>query len=279
MNKSHLAQYAVKSEFVQANGLKFHVGVAGVGPGLLFLSGTNSDLRRENTPLTSPLIDHFTVLAFDQRGMGQSDKPDQPYTMQHYAEDAAAILDVMGWSSAKVVGYSFGGMVAQELAIGWPTQVSRLVLVATTAGGAGGSSYPLHQLEALEPEERARKAIEIADLSFTKEWQAANPEDATLRIKQKMIAQHQYADEPGAAAGAARQLAARAEHNTFDRLMKISQPTLVLGGDRDGQAPLAAQHAMAKRIPDCQFETLEGSHGMLWENSATFAKIADFLKD
>lgn len=258
--------------------MNFRIGVAGSGPDLLFLTGTNADLRQENTPLTSPLVKHFTVLTFDQRGMGQSDKPDLPYSMLDYAKDAASMLDVLGWKKTKVAGYSFGGMVAQELAIGWPDRVSKLVLAATTAGGAGGSSYPLHELKTLKPEDRARRSIEVADLRFTKAWQKDNPEDAKTRVEQKMISQAMFAAEPGAEMGAARQLAARATHNTYDRLPLIKQPTLVLAGDRDGQAPIAAQRAMSERITDCRFEEIEGSHGMLWESGDTFQAITRFLQ-
>lgn len=265
-------------ETVRANGLDFHVGVAGCGSRLLFLTGSNGDLRLVNTPLNSPLVDDFEVLTFDQRGMGQSSKPDRPYSMLEYAEDAIAILDAIGWGQVKVVGYSFGGMVAQEMAIRWPERISRLALVATTAGGAGGLSYPIHEFIDLEPRDRARRSIEVADTRFTTAWQEANPDEANTRIETKMVAQSQFSSEPGAAIGTARQLAARAQHDTYDRLHKISQPTLVLGGHQDGQAPLVSQQAMAKRISNCQFKSIEGSHGMLWENTTTFEMIAGFMK-
>jgi pimeloyl-ACP methyl ester carboxylesterase len=65
----------------------------------------------------SPLADKFTILAYDQRGLGQTDKPDIPYAMGDYANDAAGLLESQGWTSSYVIGVSFGGMVAQELAI------------------------------------------------------------------------------------------------------------------------------------------------------------------
>lgn len=252
--------------------------VAGSGPRLLFLTGSAADLRKANTPLRPPLTTHFEVLTYDQRGMGQSDKPDMPYSMQDYATDAVAILDALGWDRVLLAGYSFGGMVAQEIAIHWPQRVRRLALAATTAGGAGGSSYPIEKFSGLEPYERARRGLEVSDLSFTPDWQAANPEAAAARIRKRMSAQAQFADAPGAAVGRRRQLAARAAHDTYDRLGQITAPTLVLAGTRDGQAPMAAQQAMARQIPNGRFETCDGSHQMLWESDETFLRMVAFLQ-
>jgi len=263
---------------ITANGLTFMTGLEGQGPRFLFISGTGADLRRANTALTSPLTKDFQILSYDQRGMGQSEKPDRPYTMQDYAEDAVAILDAYGWDDALLAGYSFGGMVAQEIAIRWPERVTRLILMATTAGGEGGSSYPLENLSGLPPEERARKAMEVSDLTFTQKWQADNPEASQMRITNKIQAQKEFAGEPNAAMGARRQLAARAGHNTYDRLNCITAPTLVLSGTHDGQAPMPAQKAMAEAIPNCQFEIMPGSHGMLWESNAVFDRISQFMK-
>jgi pimeloyl-ACP methyl ester carboxylesterase len=67
--------------------------------------------------------------------------------MASYAADGAALLDHAGWTTARVFGISFGGMVAQELAVTWPDRVERLALLCTSPGGEGGSSYPLHELD------------------------------------------------------------------------------------------------------------------------------------
>ena len=75
--------------------------------------------------------------------------------MADYAADALALLDHVGWDRARVVGVSFGGMVAQELAVTAPERVERLALLCTSPGGAGGASYPLHELAALPEAERA----------------------------------------------------------------------------------------------------------------------------
>ena len=85
-------------------------------------------MRRKPSVLESPLARRFTLLAYDQRGLGQSSKPDRAYRMADYAGDAAQMMEAVGWSSARVLGISFGGMVAQEFALRYPQKVERLAL-------------------------------------------------------------------------------------------------------------------------------------------------------
>src|SRR4051794_22560212 len=116
---------------------------AGSGAPLLAISGSRGDLRRRPNLLESPLANTFDVLAYDQRGLGRTSKPDQPYSIADYADDAAAVLDAVGWERAKVVGVSFGGMVALEMVLRHPNRVAKLALCCTSPGGDGGASYPL----------------------------------------------------------------------------------------------------------------------------------------
>lgn len=118
---------------------------------LLAISGSRGDLRRKPT-----LAKSFDVLAYDQRGLGRTSKPSKAYSISDYADDAAALLDAVGWERVRVVGVSFGGMVTLELVLGHLDRVSKLVLCCTSPGGEGGSSYPLHTLQNLPADERAR---------------------------------------------------------------------------------------------------------------------------
>ena len=126
--------------FAAVNGIRIHYELSGTGPRLLHISGSGGDLRRQPGVFDSPLSAHFEILAYDQRGLGQTDKLDGTYTMMDYAQDANDLLDVVGWDRCMVIGISFGGMVAQELALHSPQRVERLVLACTSSGGAGGSS-------------------------------------------------------------------------------------------------------------------------------------------
>ena len=81
-------------------GHALHYERAGAGAPLLMISGSGGDLRRKPSPLESPLARDFELLAYDQRGMGRSDAPPGPWSMADYADDAAALLDAVGWAAA-----------------------------------------------------------------------------------------------------------------------------------------------------------------------------------
>lgn len=263
--------------FAEIGGLKLHYQISGRGPRLLYIGLTGDDLRARPNILDSPLAGAFTVLAYDQRGLGQSDKPAPPYAMADYAADVAGLLSAVGWERAAVLGVSFGGMVAQELALGWPEKVSRLVLACTSSGGAGGASYPLHELAALDEPARAGRLEELADLRRDAAWRAANQAEFADLVGKRLERWRVGAGEPGRAAGAAAQLQARVGHDTHDRLGHLAMPVLVAGGLYDGIAPPANQRSLADAIPGARLAMFEGGHWFLWQDPAAFQAAADFL--
>ncbi|NJN51272.1 MAG: alpha/beta fold hydrolase [Gammaproteobacteria bacterium] len=251
----------------------------GSGPDLLFISGTGGDLRVRPGVLDTPLAAQFSVTAYDQRGLGRTAKPVGPYTMRDYAADALGLLDYLELSRVRVIGVSFGGMVAQELALLAPARIERLVLCCTSAGGAGGASYPLHELAALPGPERARRGLALGDTRRTDEWRAANP-DVVARIDQQAAAAAAVgADDPDKARGADLQLAARANHDTWQRLSGMTVPTLLCAGRYDGIAPMANMEAMAVQIPSARLEVFEGGHLFLIQDRRANPTIASWLLD
>ncbi|MBU1378358.1 MAG: alpha/beta hydrolase [Alphaproteobacteria bacterium] len=257
------------------NGLTFHFERAGSGPPLLFISGTGGDLRTQPNVFASPLARTFDLLAYDQRGLGRTDKPDVPYSMADYADDAAALLDHVGWDEALVMGASFGGMVAQELALRHPARVKRLVLACTSPGGEGGASFPFHDIEHLKGEDRARHMIPISDVRRDAAWAATHPADYEKLVE--LGSADPFAGEPGRAEGAHRQLEARRDHDTWDRLPQIACPTLIAAGRYDGIALPSAQEKMAARIPGAALQWFEGGHLFMLQDRAAYPAMIAFL--
>ncbi len=263
--------------FARVNGLDLYWERRGAGEPLLFISGTGADLRHKPNVFDGPLAKAFDVLAYDQRGLGRSGKPDTPYSMADYGDDAAGLMDAIGWTRAGVVGVSFGGMVAQELVLRHPDRVSRLVLACTSPGGAGGASYPFHQIEHLKGEARARHLIPISDTRHDAAWAEAHRE-----VHAQMVAfgsVDPYKDEPGHAAGAHRQLEARAGHDTWDRLAQIACPTLIAGGRYDGIALPETQERMAARIPGARLRFFDGGHLFMLQDRAALPAMIGFLNE
>jgi 3-oxoadipate enol-lactonase len=257
------------------NSLDLYYERAGSGPPLLFISGTGGDLRVKPNVFDGPLGKTFDLLGYDQRGLGQSDKPDRAYTMADYADDAAALMGELGWDEALVVGASFGGMVAQELALRHPARVRRLVLACTSPGGAGGASFPFHEIDHLQGEARARHMMPISDTRRDAAWAAANPELHAQFVA--MAAADPYAAEPGRAMGARRQLDARAGHDVWDRLGDIRMPVLIAAGKYDGIARPETQLNLAMRIPGSTLRFFEGGHLFMIQDRAATPAIIDFL--
>ncbi len=248
----------------------------GSGPRLLYISGTGGDLRQRPGVLEGPLARRFEVLAYDQRGMGRSSKPDVPYAMADYADDAAGLMDAVGWDDALVVGVSFGGMVAQELVLRHPDRVRRLVLCCTSPGGAGGASYPLHEIAHLQGEARARFMIPLLDTRRDEAWAQAQRD--AYRELVSFTASNPFAHEPGHLAGARRQIEARQGHDAWDRLEGVACPVLCAGGRYDGVALPATMQRMADRIPGARLRLFEGGHLFMQEDPDALPAIIEFLE-
>mgnify|MGYP001549646769 FL=1 len=247
---------------------------AGHGPRLLYIGGTGGDLRVRPNVLDGPLVRHFDVVAYDQRGLGQTSKPQGPYTMVDYAEDAAALLDALGWGQTLVLGVSFGGMVAQELILRFPEKVRALALACTSAGGAGGASFPLHELSGLPEAERLARHLAVSDLRRDARWRTANPEHWARLLQTARERQSEARFQPGARW----QLEARAGHDPWDRLAGIRTPVLLAGGRYDGIAPPANMQAIARRIPKAELQLFDGGHLFLIQDKQAYLFIIQWLE-
>lgn len=256
------------------NGIDVYYERSGDGPPLLFLNGSGSTLV-EAEPMLARLRPHFDVLAHDQRGLGRTTIPDGPYTMAGYAADAGALAAHVGWDSYRVVGISFGGMVAQELAVTVPERIERLALLVTSAGGAGGASYPLHTLADVPEAQRAAIGLRLMDTRFTPEWLAEHPADRML--VEAFAARSAVAKGDDVVRGERLQLEARSHHDVYDRLPRITGPTFVGSGRYDGIAPPANGEAIAARIAGAELQTYDGGHAYLYQDRAGFPDLLAFL--
>lgn len=241
---------------VEVDGARLYVEVAGGGPPLLSIAGSGSVLTEESGPAASPLSRHFTVAAYDHRGLGRSVSQDRALTMADFADDAFAVADALQWQEFAVFGPSFGGMVAQHMAVSRPERIDRLVLCCTSSGGPGGSSYPLH--ERPEP-------LQVMRLSDTR------PETWP-----QMTAFFTGGDAPNEP-GYQRQLQARAAHDVWEQLPSVTARTLVASGRYDAIAPPENGAAIASRIPGARYEVFEGGHPFVYQDARAWPVLLDFL--
>lgn len=248
--------------------LALHVRVEGQGPPLLFLGGSNFDLSLRSAVFDSVLIDHFTVAAADPRGLGKSAAPAGPWLMSDYAADAVALMDALDWQSAFVLGESFGAMVGLELSLLAGHRVERLALAAGAPGGAGGSSWPIHELlDISDPRERAIRSLGIQDMRFAQRL-IDEPQACEQLIDERIGNERRFLAHEGNATGYARLLATRATHDCWNRLTHISTETIIIAGEFDGQAPLDRSRAMADRIPDASLHVFPFGHTVCFASAA-----------
>jgi pimeloyl-ACP methyl ester carboxylesterase len=220
-------------------------------------------------PIVAPLADRYRVLTFDNRGIGESDKPEGPYTARAMADDALQVLDEAGIESAHVFGVSLGGMIAQELVVAAPERVDKLVLGCTHPGY--GDGYPL-------PAATAKLFAEAPSL----------PPEVALRrfVENSMVARGDVAEEvyrgrlanPPDPDGWAAQAAAGTRFAGVDQ-SQIDKPTLVLTGSDDNVVDARNSELLAQRIPGARLHRFEGTgHLFFWEQPDEVVRIvSEFL--
>ncbi len=262
--------------FVKTARLTHYVEQAGSGPSLLVLNGSGADLRQKPNIMDSPLSAAFHLTCHDQRGLGQTEKPETPYTMADYADDAVALMDALALDKPMVLGISFGGMVGQELAIRHPDRVSRLALWCTSSGGDGGASYPLHTLSHLDDEAHLHAMIKLNDARLDDKFIADNPDFVAMaRARRDLSA---YQDEPLWAEGRSAQLAARARHDCWSRLAHITCPTFLGGGTYDNIATPDNMRALNDRIAHSTLTFYEGGHLFMLQDPKAFRDVQAFFE-
>ncbi len=246
--------------------------VSGSGPRLLYVNGSGSTLDDAGL-ITGLLASKFEVLAYDYRGLGRSGEVTGGYTMSDCATDAVSVMDAAGWPTSLVVGMSFGGMVALELVVSHPERVDRLALLCTSTGGPGGSSFPLEELDGLDPATRQARRRTLMDTRFDSAWLDSHPDDRRLVAVIESRASGRDPDQPGIQ----EQLKARSNHDTWDRLATITCPTFIGCGRYDGIAPLQNSEAMASAITGAELHVYPGGHGFLSQAPESFDDVTRFL--
>lgn len=193
------------------------------------------------------------VIAIDNRGTGQSDKPRPPYSMARLADDVACVMTAAKVDRATIVGISMGGMIAQHVAIRHPEKVKGLVLLATMAGlphariPAWRTLVTLFKIGA----GRDKSGAGVASLLL--------PKAALPRAKELFAGWQPLMEEaPVSPAAFAGQFAAILRHSTGFKLKNVKVPTVVVTGDEDLLVPPKNSHLLAKRIPGAKLEILQG---------------------
>lgn len=228
-----------------------------------------------------PFFGGFKSIYFDNRGTGLSDKPEGIYTVEAMAEDASNLLRALGIAKAKVFGVSMGGMIAQELTLRHPEQVSKVVLGCTMAGGTTAKMAAPEIVEKLMtaqkmmPSDPERAFDLLLPVLVPDEFIAQHPE-----LKQMMIAGAKMIP-PTPPETADRALAGIQQFNAYDRLGQIKCPVLIVHGDKDVLVPPENADLIKRKIPQAEMYIIPGA-GHAFQAAdpvGIHQKIVDWLKN
>lgn len=246
----------------------------GRGEPLLMIQGWGMDITGWQF-IIEPLSELFQVIVFDNRGTGRSEVTPGNYTTRQLADDAAALLNHLRIDKAHVLGWSMGGMIAQELVLAYPRKVNRLILSASSAKVTAKSSFiAWSNVEAINRGELQTSVNWQLSFCFSKALFANEP--LLFEIKESAL----NPPYPVSYDGLISQFAAVDSHDRRGRLRSIKSPTLVLGAKEDGIIDIEQVKALALEIDNSEFRSLPGGHMYHIEYSDVFARaVIEFLKD
>jgi pimeloyl-ACP methyl ester carboxylesterase len=259
--------------YVEISGRKVRVRVRGEGPPLLLINGLGGNVATWTSLAHN--LDGVQVISFDAPGAGRSDSPLAPYTISHVADVAAAVLDETGHDRADVLGYSFGGAVAQTMARRFPDRVRRLVLVGTSCG-IGAIPGSLRALMAVTTP--LRQYSHTGYGLMMKMLELAPEEEENLALLEQTAAWHREA--PPSPIGYLWQVAAFSNFNSLPWLHEIDQPTLVVTGSHDRLVPMANSAILATYLPHARMRVFDrwGHYLLNDPASGAAAMVGDFLR-
>jgi proline iminopeptidase len=264
---------------VDVNGSQLFMQEFGSGPIALVLHGglgVAQQLYRSLDALATML--HLVYI--DHRGNGRSSRPDpDTLTMTQWADDAAAVAALVGnGEPVIVIGHSFGGFIAQELAISHPAVVRALILVATTPGQLGRDELPAPA----GPPIPDKFAALLATMPATDGELAAGMADlapAYLHIAAPELLTALMADTIFSAVAMRRGFEELATWSSVDRLAAVGMPVLVIAGRHDAFTAWPQAERIANRLPDGEVIVFENSAHFPWldEPAAFFDALMDWL--
>ena len=258
-------------EFFHWRGHEVCVAERGAGEPLFLVPGLGC-----NAEMWAPFVERFPdrrLISFDAPGTGRSSTPIYPISVESLAALAVAVLDNRRIARTDVIGYSYGGAVAQQLAYDYPERIKRLVLASTTCG-VGSVLGSLEALAVLatplrfySPSYFERTAAGV--------YGGVTGRDAALR-QRNVQARYQL---PPSSYGYAMQLLGGMAWSSWSFLPKIRHETLVICGDDDPLVPVANGKMLANRIPRARLEIVErGGHLLLWDDAERVApRIGRFV--
>jgi len=236
---------------LKSNNIELYYEIHGEGKPLVLISGLGYPLWQWHK-MVPYLAEHFKVITYDNRGVGQSDKPVGPYTAQMLAADTVGLLDALNIDKAIIMGHSMGGFIAQAMALDFPQRVEKLILCSTNFGGPHHIPVTPEAIKVLtditsDALTRFKNGLVV---STAPGWAEANPAMIEEWIKWRVanpIEPAPYQAQLAIGLGLLPEAAA-----FENKLPNITVPTLILFGAHDKVVPPANADLLAKQLAGSQ---------------------------
>jgi 3-oxoadipate enol-lactonase len=258
---------------VRTNGIDIYYEERGAGDPLLLIAGFASD-HTIWAKVVPALAASYRVVAFDNRGVGQTSDLDSVASIRQMADDAVGLLDALELSRAHVAGHSMGGLIAQELALAHPERVQSLLLLSSCAKADARGKVIIESWGDLPRQLDATSATRLI-----LPWIYTNAFFAKPGAVEELIEQILANPFPPSLQGIFGQSRAISSCDTSGRLSDMDCPTLALVGREDILLPVAFSEQLVRGIRGAELVVLEQTgHGLLIESpSAVAAAMLAFL--
>lgn len=252
--------------YVNTNGIQIHYELHGEENKEVLILVSGWTLKKEMwIAQVSAFEKYYKVLTFDNRGVGKSDRPDMPYTMELFADDLAGLMDALEIDKAHMMGYALGGMYLQKFALKYPERLKKLILLNTVASfpdDEGVENVKNINIKALSFQQNApnkyfmRSAKMAFHRSFIKELEA-NPDKKFHNLWKVEDITKEYNIDPQTPKDVENQGNAMLGFNLLDQISEIENETLIIAASHNRLHPKAAMEAMHEKMPNSQFEVIK----------------------
>ena len=253
--------------------VNINYAVQGEGDWLVLVGGyASGNWQAWGSQLTG-FAKHFKVLAFDNRGIGESDVPDYPYTTLMMARDTLGLMDHLGIAKAHVFGKSLGGNIGQWMALEQPDRVRSLVMTSTFASPNTRRAAMVRWWMATAQGAGYDKLFPgLMTYFYTPEYYDANQESIGRTVQALINAKRPIK-------GFLHMGDSIITHDTWDRLGEIAVPSLLMGGEDDVITTAPHMIEMSKRMKQAEARMFPNTlHGFMVERPETFQIMVDFMR-